>query len=222
MAAVRCRPPSSSWRRALAPAARPRPQQGQGSFRRRRSKGLICCSAFSFWEGNSASAHITSAPAAVATGAAVADIGGNAEPGNKRRGRRFVRGGCVGATVEPGCDHGVDYLCDDHAGRRHDDRQCRAAAHSGQPFMFAGPDRLGGHVLHRRRRDHDAPDWLARRPARHKMGVFDIRRRFYARLGLVRRRDQLDAIGALPGPARHVRRGVGALVAIGAAAQQSA
>ena len=136
-----------------------------------------------------------------------------------RRAYRRMRGG---AAAQPRRDHRVDHLRDDHAGRRHDDRQCRAAAYPGQPLVLAGPDRLGGDVLHRRRGDHDAADRLARRAVRHQIRVPDLGDRLHDRLGAVRRGDQPDPARALPPAARGLRRGAGAAVAIGAAAHQPA
>ena len=52
---------------------------------------------------------------------------------------------------------------DGDAGARHHDRQRRASEHAGKPRRDAGSDHLGADLLHRRRRDHDAGDRLARR-----------------------------------------------------------
>ncbi len=63
--------------------------------------------------------------------------------------------------------------------------------------------------------------WLAR-PLRRQIRIPDFGRRLHPGLGLVRRRDEPRPAGDLPPAARHLRRGAGAAVASGAAADQPA
>ena len=100
------------------------------------------------------------------------------------------------------------------AGARHHDRQRRAALHAGQPFGEPGPDRLGAHLLHRRRRDHDAADRLSRRKIRAQAAVSCFHRRLHSRFDAVRHGAVRDADRAVPGPARRLWRGAGAAFAI--------
>ncbi len=119
-------------------------------------------------------------------------------------------------------DHRLDHAGDDHAGRRQHDRQRRPAAYPGEPVGRPGPDRLGADLVHRRRRDHDAADRLARRPLRHQIRVSDLGRGLHPGLRLVRQRHQPDRARRLPPAARGLRRRAGAAVAIGADADQPA
>ena len=52
------------------------------------------------------------------------------------------------------------------AGARHHHRQCRAAAHAGEPGRDARDDHLGADLLYRRLGDRDSDHRLARRPGR--------------------------------------------------------
>ena len=133
--------------------------------------------------------------------------------GHSRRRRR---------GAEPRADHRLDHAGDDHAGARHDDRQCRAALYAGQPVDGAGPDHLGADLLYRRGGDHDAGDRLDHRPLRAEARLPDLGRRLHRRFDAVRRRQQPRRDGAVPPAAGRVRRGAGAAVAIGAARHQSA
>ena len=54
----------------------------------------------------------------------------------------------------------------DHAGARHDDRQCGAALYPGQRLGERRPDQLGADLLHRGGRHHDAALGLPRQPVR--------------------------------------------------------
>jgi hypothetical protein len=103
--------------------------------------------------------------------------------------------------------HDLDHAGDDHAGRSTHDRQCRAAAHAGQPVGDAGPDRLGADLLHRRRRDHDAADRLARRPLRHQIHVPASVAGFTLASALCGAREPAAA-GDLPRCAGRLRRGL--------------
>ena len=67
---------------------------------------------------------------------------------------------------QPRRDHRLRDPCGDHAGARHDDRQCGAALHPGQRLGERRSDQLGPDLLHRRRGDHDAAVRLPRRPLR--------------------------------------------------------
>ena len=128
----------------------------------------------------------------------------------------------AGTGCKPRDDHGVDHAGDDHAGCRQHDRQCRLAAHSGQPLGGPGPDRLGTDLVHCRGGDHDAADRLARRAPRHQICVSDLGGRVHPRLGFVRQRHQPHPAGDLPPAARRVRRRARPALPIGADADQPA
>ena len=83
-------------------------------------------------------------------------------------------------------------------------------------------DHLGADLLHRRRRDHDAADRLARRPLRPQAAVPGLGRRLHRGLDAVRHRHEPRRDGALPAAAGRIRRGARAAVAGGAARHQSA
>ena len=113
-------------------------------------------------------------------------------------------------------------LRDDHAGDRYDDRQCCAAAHSGQPVRGAGPDHLDPDLLYRCRRDYDPADRLARWRLWHQGRLSDLGRRLYRGLGAVRLGAEPSPDGALSLAARDMRCRIDAVVASGAAAHQPA
>ena len=99
---------------------------------------------------------------------------------------------------------------DDHAGARHHDRQRRPALHARLALDDPGPDQLGPHLLHRRRRDHDLAARLDGDALRPQEAVHRLHRRLHPGLDAVRRRAHDRADGRLPAPAGRVRRGAGA------------
>ena len=99
---------------------------------------------------------------------------------------------------------------DDHAGARHDDRQCRPALHAGLAVDDAGSDQLGVDLLHRRRRDHDLAARLDGDAVRAQEAVHRLHRRVHRRLDAVRGRAVDRADGRLPAAAGRVRRRAGA------------
>jgi hypothetical protein len=99
----------------------------------------------------------------------------------KREGRH------VRSCPQPRLDHDFDHVGEYHAGRRQYDPQRRPAAYPREPVGLAGPDRLGVDLLYRLRRDHDAADWLVRRPVRYQICLPGLGHRFHARFRAVRR-----------------------------------
>jgi hypothetical protein len=99
----------------------------------------------------------------------------------KREGRH------VRSCPQPRLDHDFDHVGEYHAGRRQYDSQRRPAAYPREPVGLAGPDRLGVDLLYRLRRDHDAADWLVRRPVRYQICLPGLGHRFHARFRSVRR-----------------------------------
>ena len=111
---------------------------------------------------------------------------------------------------------------DDHAGARHDHRQCRPALYAGLAVDDAGPDQLGPDLLYRRRRDHDLAARVDGDPFRPQEAVHRLHRRFHRRLDAVRRCAVDRADGRLPALAGRVRRGAGAALPSGDARHFSA
>ena len=97
-----------------------------------------------------------------------------------------------------------------HAGARHHDRQCRAAAYPGQHVGGAGPDLVGLDLLHRVLGDHDAADRVARRPLWRQVHLSRLGHRVHACLGVVRRGDEPGPARGLSPAARRLQRRAGA------------
>ncbi len=123
---------------------------------------------------------------------------------------------------QSGGDHGLRHPRHVDAGARHHHRQCRVAVYAGQRFGDPGPDCLGVDLLHRRCRDHDPADGPSRQPVRPQAPFPGLGRRVHRRLSAVWHVAVTDADRAVPHPARRLRRGARAAIAIRAAQHQPA
>ena len=68
---------------------------------------------------------------------------------------------CRDRGAAPHPNHGFDHAVLAHAIPRRYDRQRRTAAHSGLGIRHTGPNIVGAHVVHHRRRDHDTLERVA-------------------------------------------------------------
>ena len=126
------------------------------------------------------------------------------------------------AAVKPHRDHRLDHLCDDHAGARHHDRQCRAAAYPGQPVRSQDQIAwvLTSYIVAAAIMT-PLTGWLASRFGIKRVFLISVIG-FTDRLGAVRLGASLTQLVLVPRAARDLRRGAGAAVAVGAVPHQPA